>query len=161
MKMSLVAVNRALWVGLVLAAAGVAGVPVLVSIRIPDQATPVPVSRAEIAELRTTEPGLPSRNIFDPDGRPWRPAVQAPAIVATPSKTPAGPVGFRGLVRLGGVRGVFTDDGFVALGGNVESGRLEAVERGKVTIRTSEGIREVPINPDRENRRDALFVDSN
>ena len=64
------------------------------------------------------------------------------------------------MVRLGSVKGVFTDEGFVALGGDVESGRLEAVKGGTVVIRTSEGVREVPIDPDRENRRDALFANS-
>ena len=161
MKMKLVVVNRALYVGLVLAVAGAAGVPLLVSVRIPDQATPVPVSRAEIPEPRTIEPGLPSRNVFDPGGRPWRPAVGKPTVVTTPAKAPAPRGRFRGLVRLGGVEGVFTDDGFVTVGGEVQGGRLEAVEDGKAVVRTSEGVRELPINPDREDRRDALFGDTN
>ena len=159
--MSLVAVNRALWVGLVLAAAGAMGVSSLVSVRIPDQATPVPVSRAEIAEPRTIEPRLPSRNVFDPDGQPWRPAVRKPTVVTMPGKAPAPQVRFRGSIRLGSVKGVFTDDGFVALGGDVESGRLEAVEGGTAAIRTSDGVREVPIDPDREKRRDELFSHTN
>lgn len=160
MKTRLVAINRALYVGLVLAAAGVFTESYTVSSPIPDHATPVPVSRAEIPELRTIEPGLPSRNVFDPDGRPWRPAVREAPMVTMPAKAPAPQVRFRGLVRLGSVKGVFTDEGFVALGGDVESGRLEAVKGGTVVIRTSEGVREVPIDPDRENRRDALFANS-
>jgi hypothetical protein len=145
-------VNRLLYIAVAIAIGGALAVPWLLG-RAPQPAgtaVSVPVVRAEMPALDTIS--FPVRNPFDAGGEEWIPAERPVAS--------AGPVAaggsIRGVLRVGSVAGVFTEEGFVRVGDMLKEGRLEKVGAGEVVVSTPAGTRTLPLENGLRQRLETL-----
>lgn len=113
-----------------------------------DQAIEVPT----IPEVKIRRIQIPATetNPFDPAGTAWEPA---PEKTTEPESSPGGDrPSLNGVLRIGPLQGVFTNQGFIGVGEKVGAGRLRDVGSGGVVIETSEGTSTVPIPGSRNER---------
>lgn len=109
------------------------------------------------------EINAPGRNIFDKEGKAW----QKPRGVNDRTKTPNGS-GYTdnggegaenttttvlGLVRLRGVDGVLTPQGFVAIDKFINGGKLVSIGKGEYTLDFEGQRKQFAIDENRERRR--------
>jgi hypothetical protein len=153
--MTVVALNRLLSLLILFVGAGAAAYPLLDSIG-KDAEPVVPRALPTVTDAAVQEHPIvmDSRNIFDPEGRPWH---SEPAAAQ-----PAGPVvdnaPVQAIVKLRGVEGVITASGFIAVGEKIGGGTLKAiVPSGYVITTTAAGERTVAVDPAREQRLKALL----
>ncbi len=99
---------------------------------------------------------LPEWNIFAENGEPWQ-QVQAPAAAATPDRVRKAQKfnadGIKGSLRMPGLEGVMTDQGFVAVGGSLEGAEILSLQNGEIVVSTSGQEQSVVVNPTRQQRK--------
>jgi hypothetical protein len=89
----------------------------------------------------------PGRNVFDKDGNAW----QKPRGIKEAEGNTATTV--LGIVRLRGLDGVLTLQGFVPIGKTINGGKLVAVEQGKYVLDFEGQRKEFAVDDNRERRR--------
>jgi hypothetical protein len=152
----IIAVNRALFVLATIAAVATAAVPWLVPTSVDfarsDKAVQVP--RVSDPGVRRLEARAPSRNPFDRAGSRWTPpddTGEAASIQPDAENANAS-----GVLHIGPLRGVFTGDGFVAVGESFGPGRLKEVAPGRIVVETPDGERVLPLDGSRDQRLETL-----
>lgn len=153
---AIAAVNRGLFAVVAAMALATLAVPWLVptsvefargddAVRVPEVADPGPRRLAVRA---------PSRNPFDRTGARW----EAPDDTGQTAATKPAPddANASGVIRIGPLRGVFTPDGFVAVGDSLGPGRLKEVAPGRIVVETPEGERVLPLDGSRAQRLERL-----
>ncbi len=97
-----------------------------------------------------------TRNIFDPTGVVWQAALSRKPKGKGGGAQVAGEV--NGLINIPGSQGVIAGNKFVPIGGSVAGGNLESVDSGQITINTSQGIKEIDINQNRNQLRQSVNI---
>lgn len=93
------------------------------------------VKPLEIKETKAIEP--PAYNVFDPNRQDWQKSKAITSRNSTGNKA----TNVLGIVRLRGINGVLTSQGFISIGNPINGGVLVEVSDGKYIIET-EGQRE-------------------
>jgi len=92
----------------------------------------------------------PERNPFDPQGTSWNTVLaSAAAPVAADGK-------LMGISTLRGLQGVFTSQGFIAIGRPFQDGILARVSQDVVVVRTGQGERRIALDESRRGFAEQL-----
>lgn len=158
-RITVVAANRMLYVlvgGLGIAWAGIpwfVGEPVdsarsRGAVSVPEPSDP---------EIRALDLSPLARNPFDPSGARWR--AERDEEEPTQPTADSSQTSVNGVVRMGPVRGVLTSKGFVAVGEQLNGGRLVDVGVGRLILSTPEGREEIPLAGSRRERIKQMRTD--
>ncbi len=142
-------INRVLYAVLLLFLV-VVGLALVMPNDVLDLAEIEPVKVATLNVPSFTDPGEikePSRNVFDKDGHAWQ---KPRGFKDTAGSTSATVVG---IVRLRGVDGVLTLQGFVPVGKLINGGKLVAVGKGEYTLDFDGQRKAFTVDENRERRR--------
>ena len=93
----------------------------------------------------------PERNPFDPQGVAWNTVLASAAAPVV-----AAEVKLMGISTLRGLRGVFTSQGFVAVGRPFQDGILARVSTDAVVVRTPQGERRIALDESRRGFAEQL-----
>jgi len=123
----------------------------------PAQVEPMQLPSFAVPDLlRRPLPAMPTRNVFDQDGKPWEPA---PIAASGKEQKPAASVvaAAHGLIQLPGIEGVLTDTGFVSDGQTLPDGQLKRVILNGYVVAGAQGEHLVNFDVDREHAIDELL----
>lgn len=143
--------TRLLWVTrslLALSALGAVLALAIAAIGLAPIVMPVaPLAVSRLPELRPAGQALlaaaPERNPFDPQGKPWD------TVLASGAAPVVAEVRLIGISTLRGLRGVFTSQGFIAIGRPFQDGILARVSPDVVVVRTPQGERRIALDASR------------
>jgi hypothetical protein len=152
--MTVVALNRFLFCLIVLVGACAAIYPLLGSVG-GQSAEPIANTLPSVTDAAVENHPLAfdSRNAFDPEGLPWHASVRAP----TQSAATADVTVVQAVVKLHGIEGVITANGFVAVGESIGGGTLKKITPTGYVITTAAGERTIAVDPGREQRLRTLL----
>jgi hypothetical protein len=159
-------VNRILWGGLaVVLLVGLVAVGLQIQRTTASPTEPLDLSDLQGGEASSgndkTFTDLPpafARNPFEVDGKHWNNLRKQKAVEAKGATAPK--LQLRGLLKLPGRAGVWTDKGFIAVGEPYEDGKLKSVHEDRVEILVGEKTRTIPFHPDWLKRSAKFFPDT-